>query len=134
MGIYYNEDTEVLRDDSKFTDYVQQTEQQIKGLSANQSDRVTNRFSYSSSLGVAFTATESIILTTLTLSASAVPPNIITVAATINGETIADLTSRNGTGSKTIPLPNWILREGDILDFVFAGVGDAESEFIGYYA
>jgi len=134
MGLAYDEENAIIRNDTKFADYLETTEQQTKGLSANASDRITNRFSYSSSFGVAFTVTESIVLTSLTLSASAVPPNIITVSASINGDLIADLSSRNGTGSKTIPLPNWILREGNILDFTLAGTGDAEGEFIGYYA
>lgn len=136
MGLIYDEDTAVLREDTKFDDYLAQKEQSTKELSANTSDRITNRFSFSSALGVNLTITEPVILTCLSLSASAVAPNIITIYAFINDlvNQVADLSTRDGTGSKIIPLPNWILREGDVLAFTIGGVGDAEGEFIGYYA
>ncbi len=136
MGIIYNEDTAIILNERKYTDYLEQTEQETKGLSANTSDNITNRFSFTHALGVNYTATQSIILTALSLSASAVPPNIITIYAFINDlvNQIADLSTRNGSVSKIIPFPNWILREGDVLAFTQAGVGDCEGEFIGYYA
>jgi len=135
MSLVYDRDTAIYRNDLQYYDDIE-TKQQDLGLTANSTERATNRFSFSD-LASTYTVTQNIILTIISISATSAAAGAIgSLSAKINGLSVAQVNSRLGSVSKVINVPSWILKEGDELSFSNGSIGAAEvrGEFIGYFA
>lgn len=142
MSLIYNKDTAVERDikTQNSSEYNYYSNNNLEQQSQNE------KFVYSVDLAEQetqnYTLLYDVVLTCLQLTViHGVGGGYETIHAKINNETIAHLhvessASNSAQDSIIINLPNWILREGDILEFETteggAGSGSGSGSFIGY--
>lgn len=133
MGLAYNSETAVLRNDKIYKDMLETSEQYTKGLTANETQKITNAFNFSSgALPATYTTTQDIILTCVSLSCNTPVGGLVSCNALIDTATIATLSAAGGHANKVIPLPNWQIPAGTLLSITIGGGGNAAGEFIGY--
>lgn len=132
MTLIYNTETAQFPTNYQYYDDIAVKTQQLD-LSANETERVTNQFNFSSNaLPDSFVLTQDIILTSISISCDCVIGGVVSIQANIDGNLIVNMTSTGGTGVKIIPIPSWKLYAGQELSFTVGGAGNASGEFIGY--
>ena len=131
MPLKYNTETSVERDFKTQSDIDTEFLNQ-ENIVGRESDKQTENFSYTESTqGInTLTLTQDIILTSMSASVGGGASR--NAYLKINGVTKLTLRASNAL-TKVVPVPNWLLRTGDILTIDIQD-GSSTGDFIGYLA
>jgi len=148
MGLEFNKDTAVYRQDAGYYDKVStsvQTGQDIYGEKVSPQTSQWNFFAGTAIGTYTETLTQDIVLTCfsycVSTGAGAASQRSVYFTAKINGVTFSSDAGTTGVAgqiviSQVIPIPNWILPAGTELEVEIAGTGSPQGNitFTGYVA